>query len=55
MDLEEHKAKHQELHHALDELSADMIQHTRMLPSQTTILELIKWSNEQQQNPTEDE
>ncbi len=37
----------------IDELMADMIRHTTMLPSQTTVIELAKWSNEQRLQPTE--
>ena len=53
MNRKEHIKVHQKLHHALDELMADMIRHTTMLPSQTTVIELAKWSNEQQLDPTE--
>jgi len=53
MTPEEHKKRHQELHQALDELVADFISNTNALPSSTTIFELMKWSNEQTENPTE--
>ena len=52
MNREEHIKTHKHLHKALDELMADMIQHTTMLPSQATVMDLAKWSNEQQLNPT---
>ena len=48
-----HKQCHEELHRALDELIADFIGHTGRLPSKATIMELISWSYEQTQNPTE--
>jgi hypothetical protein len=51
----EHKARHVELHKSLDELLADFIGHTGGLPSQTTVMELIEWSYQQTQNPTETE
>ena len=53
MNIEEHKKRHIELHKSLDELSADFIRHTGKRPSQTTIIELMKWSYEQTQKPTE--
>ena len=55
MTKKEHIAKHKELHDALDELMADMIAHTKMLPSKTTVMELAKWSQEQTISPTEEE
>lgn len=48
-----HKARHEMLHRMLDELTADMIRHTKKLPSKTTVMELMAWSHEQTQNPTE--
>lgn len=50
---EDHIARHKELHRALDELVADFIQHTGKLPSKTALLDLMTWSNEQQNDPTE--
>ena len=52
---EGHKARHVELHKALDELFADYITHH---PDETEftrmpLLRLLKWSNEQQHSPTE--
>jgi len=52
MNVEEHKKRHIELHQMLDELVADMISQTKMLPSTTTVMELMQWSNEQTKNPT---
>lgn len=52
MTVEEHKLRHAELHGNLDELVADMITHTEMLPSKATILDLLKWSHSQTENPT---
>ena len=55
MTREQHKARHVELHKALDELFADYISHH---PQQTKFTEMplidfLRWSNEQQHNPTE--
>lgn len=51
---EAHKARHLELHAALDELVADFIFHNRdARPSTSTILELIHWSFAQALHPTE--
>lgn len=52
---EGHKARHVELHKALDELFADFIRHNPDLRNFTTqpIMALLKWSNQQQQEPTE--
>jgi len=49
-----HKKRHKDLHKSLDELVADFIRHTERLPSRTTVLELMKWSSEQVDNPTEE-
>lgn len=53
MDKIEHKLRHQELHKMLDELIADYILHTNKLLSNTTLIELIKWSYEQTIKPME--
>ena len=50
---EQHKARHVELHQALDELVADFIRHTKRLPSRTPLSDLLSWSFEQTLNPTE--
>ena len=51
---EEHRKRHQELHNYLDELLADYkYYHKEKLISKTTIFELMVWSNEQTENPTE--
>ena len=47
-----HRRRHLELHESLDELVADMINHKEMLPSKTTVLELIEWSYQQTIKPT---
>ncbi len=47
MTPEEHKARHVELHRALDELIADWIGSTTKLPSTSTVLELMEWSHGQ--------
>jgi hypothetical protein len=51
--LEEHRARHVELHRSLDELVADFIRHTDRLPSETSVMDLMMWSHAQTQNPTE--
>jgi hypothetical protein len=53
---ETHKQRHIELHGALDELVADFIAHGKIgehRPSETTVMELMKWSHQQTQDPTE--
>lgn len=55
MKLEEHKARHEELHRALDELVADFIEQKpngEYLPSKVSIMKLIEWSHSQTLNPT---
>jgi len=51
--IDEHKEKHVALHKSLDLLVADMIANTNMLPSKTTVMQLMKWSNSQMDKPTE--
>lgn len=51
MNTEEHKKRHAELHKALDELLADWIGATEGMPSKSSILELVKWSHAQTENP----
>ncbi len=51
--VDKHKERHIELHKMLDELVADMVTHTSMLPSKTTVMELMQWSHEQTKKPTE--
>lgn len=53
MTPEEHKKQHQLLHKMLDELLADWITNGKKSPLKATILELITWSNEQTENPTQ--
>jgi len=43
--------KHRLLHAALDELVADFLCHTERLPSTTSVLDLMRWSNRQAQDP----
>lgn len=50
--LKRHKERHEYLHMILDELVADFIDQTGNLPSKTTIIELMQWSNLQTKNPT---
>ena len=54
MTKEEHIARHKELHTMLDKLVADMISHSKMLLSRTTVLELMEWSYKQTINPKEE-
>lgn len=53
MTKAEHIERHKLLHKMLDELIADWIQHTKCLPSQNTVLELMQWSNQQCKEPQE--
>jgi hypothetical protein len=50
---EQHRKRHIELHHALDELVADWIVHqpAGKLLSTTSIMELMQWSHRQTQKP----
>jgi hypothetical protein len=53
---DEHRQRHVELHNSLDELVADFISHGRSgehLPSETTVLELMRWSRQQTIDPLE--
>ena len=48
----EHKARHEALHHAFDELIADFLLHNPgKLPSTTSVYELMVWSHAQTVNP----
>lgn len=49
--LEEHKARHVQLHAMLDELLGDFISNTGKGLT-ATVGELTKWSSEQRTNPT---
>jgi hypothetical protein len=49
---QEHMLIHKRLHSSLDELSADFISCTGKLLSETTVMELMEWSNGQCTNPT---
>lgn len=53
MDRDRHIKRHKELHGYLDELVADFIGHTGKLPSKTTIMELMEWSDGQTIEPSE--
>lgn len=54
MTREQHQARHAELHRALDELLADYLRHhPEARPSTMRLVDLMQWSNEQQQLPTE--
>lgn len=49
---EEHRNRHILLHYHLDELIADFINHTKKLPSKTTLRELMEWSHQQTISPS---
>ncbi len=55
----DHIKRHKELHHKLDELVADFLDHNNgvgtlsKLPSNTKISELIEWSYKQTTDPSE--
>lgn len=52
MTHDEHKARHQVLHEAFDELIADYLRwHKGKRPSNTTMDELMKWSFLQTKEP----
>ena len=53
MNKEEHIKRHRELHSSLDELCADFFTHTGKFFSDTSIMDLMKWSNKQTTNPNE--
>ena len=52
--LAEHEQRHVELHAALDELLADYLLHnSTALPSKMSVMDLVRWSKAQTENPTE--
>ena len=51
MDEATHKAKHKELHKALDELVTDYLQNTGGRTSQRSVIDLIEWSHKQTLKP----
>lgn len=53
MTPKQHKRRHEELHRALDELLADYLQQHHALPSNISVMDLLQWSHEQTQNPTD--
>lgn len=53
MTENEHKQRHIELHKNLNELVVNFIQHNDgALLSQTSVMDLMRWSHEQTINPT---
>lgn len=52
MSAEEHKAKHEELHKHLDELTGDFLFQTNKLPTEASIMDLLEWSHAQTLTPT---
>jgi hypothetical protein len=48
----EHRKRHELLHKHLDELVADFLIKTNILPSKTTVLELMQWSYTQSTEPS---
>lgn len=55
MNREEHIARHQELHKALDELIADWILCKSVSPSRGSVVDLIIWSYKQTTDPDTEE
>jgi hypothetical protein len=53
MTPDEHQARHVLLHRMFDELLADWIGHTGLLPSQHSVMEFMDWSYAQTVEPTE--
>ncbi len=53
MNKDTHKKVHQDLHKSLCELAIDYINHTNKLLYQSTIKDLIDWSEEQTKNPND--
>jgi hypothetical protein len=52
MTRDEHRERHVLLHQMLDELIADYLAHVREArPSNTTLMQLMKWSHAQTQEP----
>ena len=51
MKNKKHRQRHIELHNALDELVADYIVQADKLPSESTIMDLMKWSYVQTVKP----
>lgn len=52
MKKSDHIERHKVLHSCFDELLGDFISHTSKMPSKTTVMELLKWSYSQSENPT---
>lgn len=52
MTENDHRKKHIELHSSLDELLDDAIKYGGLLPSQTTVLDLLRWSHKQTIKPS---
>lgn len=55
MDKSAHKQRHIELHKAFDELLADFIAHTKELPMDRKISDLMEWSYRQTLEPNHHE
>ena len=54
LTLDEHRARHLELHRALDELIADAIRCKRdFWPDTATVNSLLQWSHKQTTDPDE--
>jgi len=47
VNKENHRKRHIQLHRSLDELVSDYISATGNIPSQNSILDLMRWSHEQ--------
>ena len=53
LDRQTHMQVHVELHKALDALVADWVAETGLMPSQATVLALMRWSYAQTHNPSD--
>jgi hypothetical protein len=51
-NTEEHRERHKKLHKALDELVADYIAHTEHMPSETRLIDFMRWAADQTIIPT---
>lgn len=50
-----HRQRHLRLHNSIDELAADYMVHTNHRLSTSTVMELLRWSHEQTEHPTDHE
>ena len=52
MKESDHRKRHIKLHKFFDELVEDGIKYGGLLPSQATVLDLMRWSHDQTIKPT---